>query len=181
MQMSAEKTKKSSVGIFDTVNDLVSHSMKLAGDLIDSGSTASKDISLSSAKHLLKIRQGAMKTGLSLIGKTNKQVDKIIRDRVKEQEWMPEEGKECLDEWADMLDSGLKEFTRVVDSSFEKMLKLVERSGKKKTSGKCKGSAAAPSSCKAESAEAPAKKTTAKKATTKKAPAKKPAAKKKNA
>lgn len=181
--MSSKKSKASTGRLFDALNDLVSRTVDMAGDIIETGSSSSKDFSFSTAKRLLEIQQGTIKTGLGLVSKANKQVDKILRDSVKKQEWMPEEGKECVDEWADMLDAGLTEFSRVVDSSFEKILQVVERSSKKEDKADTKAEAkAAPAkkaaTKKAAASKATTKKPAVKKPATKKAPAKKPATKK---
>ncbi|NLN91762.1 MAG: histone H1-like repetitive region-containing protein [Candidatus Hydrogenedens sp.] len=181
--MSAKKSKISPKlydKLYETMSDFFNRSMDMAGDALESGSSASKDLSFAGAKRLLEIQKSAMKTGLSMMSKANGHVDKIVAEKLKEQEWMPEEGKECIDEWTEMLDSGLTEFSRVVDSSFEKMLQLVERSSKKKAPAK-KAAAKKPAAKKATAKKAPAKKAVAKKATAKKAASKKSAAAKKPA
>jgi len=140
---------------------------------------ASVNASLTSARSMIKFQKGATKAGLNVVGKVQEYTEKSLRDAVKDGEWLPEEGREAVDEWAKMMDSGIEQFSRVVDKSFDLMLKYLDRVEKDK---KVKITANKPAVPKASAKKATTKKAAAQKTPVKsKATARKPAAAKKSA
>lgn len=173
--MVASKNKKPG----DLLYDVFNRATEVLGDLTTATATASKTASLASAKHLVKLQKASMKAGLGLVTRVQDYTEKALRGAIKDGKWLPEEGKDVVDEWADMMDGGVKEFSRVVDKSFDLVIKYIERLEKEAEKGN-KTKAATGAKKTAAAKKSPAKKAPAKKASAKKAPAKKKSAKKNN-
>jgi hypothetical protein len=140
----------------EMLSEVFNRTVEIMSDLTTATAAASVNASLTSARSMIKFQKGATKAGLNVVGKVQEYTEKSLRDAVKDGEWLPEEGREAVDEWAKMMDSGIEQFSRVVDKSFDLMLKYLDRVEKE---GKAKSKTSE-------------KKSTTQKASVKKAPAK---------
>ena len=164
-------------------SEIFNKTVEIMSDLTTATAAASMNASFTSARRLVKFQKGATKAGLHVVAKVQDYTEKTLRDAVKDGEWPPEEGKEVVEEWASMMRSGIKEFSRVVDNSFALLLKYldgVENQTRKKTITPAQNNSSTKTSTKKTPAarKTAAKKTPAKKASTPKAPAKKNTTKK---
>ena len=168
--MAAKKNKKPS----DVLSEVFNRTVEVMGDLAAATTSASVNTSLASARYLVKFQKSSTKAGLNLVGKVQQYTEKTLRQAMKEASWVPDEGKDVVDEWAEMMHSGIDEFGRVIDKSFDLVLKFLERVEKdaktsqtrKKASAKKGG--AKTSAAKKKAATAPGKSTAKRKTTAKK-------------
>jgi len=116
----------------EMLSEVFNRTVEIMSDLTTATAAASVNASLTSARSMVEFQKGATKAGLNVVGKVQEYTEKSLRDAVKEGKWLPEEGKEVVDEWAKMMDSGIKEFGKVVDKSFDLMLKYLDRVEKSK-------------------------------------------------
>ena len=158
----------------DMLSEVFNRTIEIMSDLTTATAAASINASLTSARSLVKFQKGTTKAGLNVVGKVQEYTEKSLRDAVKKGKWLPEEGKDVVDEWAKMMDSGINEFGKVVDKSFDLMLKYLDRVEKDAKEKEAKPKTVAKQSVEK---KAPAKKAAAKK----KATSKKAAAQKKSA
>ena len=160
-------TSKKQLKPGDMFLDVFNRSVELVSDLTTASAAAAMNAPLTSARSLVKFQKGVTHTGLNLVGKVKEYTEKSLRTKLEEDKLLPEEAGEVVDEWAKMMDSGLSEFSKVVDKSYEQMLKYLERvekeTGKKETKLK---TAAEKTTIK----KVPAKKTTTPKPASKKKP-----------
>jgi len=169
--MAAKKTKKPQ----DVLSEIFHRTVEIMGDLTAATATASMNASLTSAKHLVKFQKSSTQAGLKLVGKVQDYTEKSLRDAMKDGKWLPGEGKDVVDEWAKMMDSGLDEFSRVVEKSFDLVLKYLDRVEKeaKAKESKSKTGATKRASQKRAPKKSAARKTSAKKTSKRKAASKK--------
>lgn len=120
--MSLEKIKSPG----DMLSEVFNRTVEIMSDLTTATAAASVNASLTSARSLVKFQKGATKAGLKVVGRVQEYTEKSLRDAVKKGDWLPEEGKDVVDEWATMMDSGINEFGRVVDKSFDLILKYLD-------------------------------------------------------
>lgn len=156
-------------GAADLLSEILSRSLEVMRDLSAAASTASEEASVAGARHLVKFQRSTLKVGLELVSKAQKYSEKTLHGAVKEGKWLPREGKEVVEDWSNMMKSGVEELTRVTDKSFEMLLNYLDRVEKEKRAGASKKALRTPRP--AGSASAPVKKTPAKR---------KPAAKKRS-
>ncbi len=97
--MATSKKKKPG----DMLYDMFSRSMEVMADLTQATAAASMDKSLASARHLVKFQKTCTKAGLSLVRKVQDYTEKTLREAVKKGDWMPEEGKDVVDDWSKMM------------------------------------------------------------------------------
>ena len=121
--MAAKKAKKPG----DVLSDVFHHAIEIMSDVTTAAAAASVNASLISVRHLVKFQKGSVMAVLKLLGKVQEYTEKSFRDAMKNGSWLPAEGKDVVDEWAKMMDSGIDEFSRVVDKSFDLMLKYLDR------------------------------------------------------
>ncbi|MCK5862648.1 MAG: hypothetical protein KAH38_09190, partial [Candidatus Hydrogenedentes bacterium] len=121
--MVSKKVKKPG----DMLAEVFNHAVEIMSDLTTVTAVASVNASLTSARRLVRFQKGTTKAGLNVVGKVQQYTEKSLREAVKDGKWLPEEGKDVVDEWAVMMDSGIDEFSRVVDKSFDLMLKYLDR------------------------------------------------------
>lgn len=114
------------------LSDVFNRSIEVISDLASTTTATSMNASLTSAHYLVRFQKSSAKAGLDLISKVQDYSEKTLRKAMKEADWAPDEGKEVVDEWAKMMGSGIDEFSRVIDKSFDLVLKLIERVEKKK-------------------------------------------------
>ena len=147
------------------ISDVFNRSIEIIGDLAGATAASSINASLTSARYLVKFQKSSAKAGLDVVAKVQEYTEKSLRNAMKEAEWAPEEGKDVVDEWAKMMGSGIDEFNRVIDKSFDLVLKLIDRIEKeRKEKAKPKETASASPAPKKSKAKPAAKpKTTAKK------------------
>lgn len=120
----------------DILTEIFNRTVEIMSDLTTATAAASLNASFTSARRLIKFQKGATKAGLHVVEKVQDYTERSLRDAVKEGKWLPEEGKEVVDEWSSMMHSGIREFSRVVDKSFELILKYldgVEKEARKNT------------------------------------------------
>lgn len=117
----------------DFLPEMLRKSLEIMGDLALATGAASVDASISSARHLVKFQRGSVKAGLGLISKVRDYTEKSLHEAVKDGKWLPGEGREVIDEWSGMMKSGVDEFSRVTDKSFELLLNYLDRIEKEKT------------------------------------------------
>lgn len=153
----------------DLFADVIERSLEIMQDLTLATAAASMDASIASARRLVKLQRGGVKTGLGLVSKVQKYTEKSLHKAVKDGDWLPKEGKEVVDDWSKMMKSGLDDFTQVTDKSFELLLHFLDRVEKEQKAKASKASAnsGAPKTAAPGAPKAPAKR--------------KPAAKKKSA
>lgn len=169
----AAKKKQASKSPANILSDVFNRSMEVMSDLANATAATSMNASLTSARYLVKFQKSSAKAGLDLIGKVQEYTEKTLRKAMKEAEWAPDEGKDVVEEWAKMMGSGIDEFGRVIDKSFDLVLKLIDRVEKEKKASKASEPAGASPAAK--------KKTASKtKAKAKAKARRKPAAKKKS-
>ena len=129
------------------------------------------------ARSVVKLQQKTFDSAFDLIAQLQDHSQKTLSEMVDNANWMPEEGKEIVDEWLATLHSGRKQFQKTVDKSFTLLSDYLNRVEPAK--GKKKKTAAKKTAAKKKTTT---KKTAAKKATVKKkTAAKKTAVKKKTA
>ncbi len=150
------------------ISDVFNRSVEIIGDLAGATAASSVNASLTSARYLVKFQKSSTKAGLDVVAKVQEYTEKSLRNAMQEADWAPEEGKEVVDEWARMMGSGIDEFNRVIDKSFDLVLKLIDRIEKdRKEKAKPEAKASTSSAPKKSKAKSTAKR--------------KPAAKKKSA
>ncbi len=111
----------------DFLVDAFNRSFEVMHDLTRATCETSKDASIASARYMVKFQKSSVKAGLGLVGKTQKVTEKSLRDALKKGKWLPRESREVVDEWSQMMKSGLDEFGRVTDKSFELLLRFLDR------------------------------------------------------
>lgn len=174
MSTSAKKAGVTDVSNF--LGEFLGQSMDVLGGLMKATTAASAEASFTSAKRLVKFQKLSAQVGLSFVRKVQDFTGKGLRAASEKGDWLPKEAHKIVDEWDHMLAGGVKEFTRVMDKSFDLLLEgleRIEKEHKKKD---------APKEPAAAVKKAPAKKATAKaKAGSAKKAARKPAARSKSA
>ena len=169
----ATKKKSSLAGAADLLPEILKRSLETLGEVSLATASASAEASIASARHMVKFQRAGVKAGMGLVSKVQKFTEKSLHDAVKDGKWLPKEGKEVVDEWSKTMKSGVDEFSRVTDKSFDLLLNFLDRVEKDQ---KAKSSEKKQSASKSSTAK------TATSASKKKAPAKrKTAAKKKSA
>lgn len=166
--MATSKKNDAMTGVSDLLSEILGRSLEAMRDFSVTTSGASVDASLSGARRLVKFQRSSVKAGLALVAKVQKYTEKSLHAAAKEGKWLPREGKEAVEDWSNMMKSGVEEFTRVTDKSFELLLTYLDRVEKEKKAKPAKETPAAPG------------KTRAKRSAPKKAPAKRKAAPRKN-
>lgn len=130
--MATRKESASRKQSVEFLPEILRKSLEIMGDLALATGAASVDASVSSARHLIKFQRGSVKAGLGLISKVRDYTEKSLHEAVKEGKWLPGEGREVIDEWSAMMKSGVDEFSRVTDKSFELLLNYLDRLEKEK-------------------------------------------------
>jgi len=125
--MATRKGCASSKQSVEFLPEILRKSLEIMGDLALATGAASVDASVSSARHLIKFQRGSVKAGLGLISKVRDYTEKSLHEAVREGKWLPTEGREVIDEWSAMMKSGVDEFSRVTDKSFELLLNYLDR------------------------------------------------------
>ena len=121
---------------------------------------------------VIDLQRSAFNASMDGLDKLEKRTARVLHDTARSASWVPEEGKEVVDEWINTTKKGRTEFRKSMDKSFDLLKHYFERV---QTDGAPKKKAA-----KKSAAKKPVKKSTAKKPAKKKTAAKrKPAAKKK--
>ena len=122
---------------------------------------------------IIDIQRNAFRASMDGLDKLEKRTAKVLHDSARRASWVPEEGKDVVDEWIHTTKKGRADFQKSMDKSFDLLTKYFDRVHKENAPKK----KAAKKSPKKKSA----KKSAAKKSTKKKTAAKrKPAAKKKS-
>ena len=162
----------------DVLSEIFNRTVEIMSDLRTATAAASMNASFPNARRLIKFQKGATKAGLHVVEKVQDYAENSLRDAIKQDRWLPEEGKEVVDEWSSMMHSGIKEFGHVVDKSFDLMLKYldsVEKEARNKNTTPTQEGTTVKKPVKKKSAS---RKTTVKKSTVKKTTTKKPATRK---
>lgn len=168
-EMVTRKKDAAMAGAGDLLSELLGRSLEVMRDLSMATGAASADASIAGAKRLVKFQRSSVKAGLGLVVKVQKYTEKSLHAAAKEGKWLPQEGKEVVEDWSNMMTSGVEEFTRVTEKSFDSLLTYLDRIEKeRKPKVAKKTSSASSSSASKGNAE-------------KKAPAKRKAVPKKNA
>ncbi len=134
---------------------------------------------LKTALQLVELQQKTFDGAFKLIEQLQDHSEESVRNTLEGADWMPDEGKQVVEEWVNTLRKGSSAFEKTIDKSFGLVSKYLERvqreTGAPKKKPAKKKAAAKKLTAKKKST---ARKTPAKKKT---APKKKPAAKKKSA
>lgn len=132
--MVTQKKKDGIPGAGDFLSEILGRSLEAVRDFSVATGGASMEASISSARRLVKLQRSSVKAGLALVAKVQKYTEKSLHAAAKEGKWLPGEGKEAVEEWSNMMRSGVEEFTRVTDKSFELLLTYLDRVEKEKKS-----------------------------------------------
>ena len=171
--MATPKKKDAVSGAGDLLSEILGRSLEAMRDFSVTTGGASMDASISGAKRLVKFQRSSVKAGLALVAKVQKHTEKSLHAAAKEGKWLPLEGKEAVDEWSKMMKSGVDEFSRVTDKSFELLLTYLDRVEKEKKARSAKKASVAPVKARAKrsvSKKAPPKRKTASKKDTLQSP-----------
>ena len=195
-----KKTKKSDAfsiqKLTDNIQKTADNLRKEVKTRLKDSSAKAKTQSFDLAISMAKLQQSALDQAFKQLANLQKRSDKLIKNYVQKADWMPSEGKNIVEEWSRMLNSGRDDFQQTMDKSYDLLKNGLERVKKdqktatKKTTTAKKASKKKPTAAKKKAAtkkKPAAKKTAAKKTAVKKASAKKtptttkrkPAAKKK--
>ena len=82
---------------------------------------------IEAALGLVDFQQKTFDGTFKLIKQFQSHSEKAVKDMAHKAEWMPEEGKEVVDEWVNTLRRGSAEFQKVVDKSFDLFENYLER------------------------------------------------------
>lgn len=166
--MATNNKQTSKMDSVEFLPELLQKSLKILGDLSMATGTASVEASIASARHLINLQRVSVKAGVGLVSKVQQYTEKSLLDAVKDGKWLPREGNEVIEEWTRMMQSGVDEFARVTDKSFELLLQYLDRVEKEKrpTPGSGTRKTSKPASTgKSKKAVVPAKKSVAKRKT----------------
>jgi hypothetical protein len=153
----------------DRAKSLADSAEKSIKETSDATRDAARKGSVKMALRAVEMQRNAFKTTMKGLERLEKITAKGMHDLVKRSSWIPNEGKDVVDEWIDTAKKGRADFHKSMDTSFDLMKHFFERVDKGKAGKKT-------------SAKKSTKKSTAKKSGAKKksAPKKKSAAKKKS-
>lgn len=191
-----KKTKKSDAfsiqKLTDNIQKTADSLRKEVKTRLKDSSAKAKTQSFDLAISMAKLQQSALDQAFKQLANLQKRSDKLIKNYVQKADWMPSEGKNIVEEWSRMLNSGRDDFQQTMDKSYDLLKNGLERvkkdqktATKKKTTAKKTATKKKPTAAKKKAAtkkKPAAKKPAVKKASAKKTPTttkRKPAAKKK--
>ncbi len=129
-EMDTMANKKSGASVTtasDFLAEALNRSFEVIHDITRATCDRSADASITGARYLVKFQQSSVKAGLGLVAKAQKVTEKSLRDAMKKGKWLPGESRDIVEEWSRMMKSGVDEFTRVTDKSFELLLQFLDR------------------------------------------------------
>ncbi len=122
-----KKSGASATTASDFLAEALNRSFEVIHDITRATCDSSADASITGARYLVKFQQSSVKAGLGLVAKAQKVTEKSLRDAMKKDKWLPGESRDIIEEWSRMMKSGVDEFTRVTDKSFELLLQFLDR------------------------------------------------------
>jgi polyhydroxyalkanoate synthesis regulator phasin len=86
--------------------------------------------SLKLAKQMIEFNKASFNNAYTAMVAFQEQTERMARTFIDQASWLPEEGKNILDEWLKTLKTGREEYKKTVDESFHKVEDYFAREGK---------------------------------------------------
>ena len=113
--------------IADSIQSTAEKLRDKVGDNVHDSGVAVKVRGVGVSIALVKLQHSLFDRSFKALARLEKYSDKLVKRHIQGAQWMPNEGKDIVKEWSQMLNDGRVDFQKTVDKSYDLLKGYLER------------------------------------------------------